>query len=110
MRVLVWARSSITFLRSNKHSIGPVRDNTWHPHLLITAANFHACVWLWQTRAHALLKGKDAELRDARAVAETHFAESLRTAEAALADVHRELSQVQTQQTPNPKAQGFQTL
>lgn len=47
-----------------------------------------------QARAHALLKGKDAELRDARAVAEAHFSEALRNAESALAQVHRELDQV----------------
>lgn len=47
-----------------------------------------------QARAHALLKGKDAELRDARAVAEQHFADSLREAEQALSAVHRELAEV----------------
>ena len=50
---------------------------------------------MWeQTRAHALLKGKDAELRDARGVAEAHFADKLRSAEAALSSVHRDLNQV----------------
>ncbi|KAK9809711.1 hypothetical protein WJX73_008782 [Symbiochloris irregularis] len=48
----------------------------------------------YKVRAHSLLKSKDAELRDARAAAESQFGESLRSAEAALADVHRQLEQV----------------
>ena len=49
-----------------------------------------------QARAHSLLKAKDGELREAREAAEAHFGDSLRTAEGALADVHRQLAQVPT--------------